>query len=181
MITFEQIDFANLTEFDAMFDASLASLDANFFSQVPGMEAASVAEKKNYYRVQIESAIAGTWGLTSEGETLFFYKGVEKGITMEFAGGFIESDGITFRGHWYLTAPDDKNSRNSIYSGATGGQRLLFFNAHGLSRYKVLTILDSDLDKFIRLRINSGGLTLLSETQKPFNNTTHVTFHIEVT
>ena len=135
-VVHEQItSFADFTEFDTVFAAAESRLDLNFFSEVPDIT--TTEQKKEYYSNQIESAFAGTWPLQNTGETPFFYKGIYDGVTMEFCGGFIEADGITFRGHWYLTAPDSNGSRNVIHTTDTATSRRAFYTTHGLSRYNV--------------------------------------------
>ena len=168
----------DFTEFDNIFEAAESRLDLNFFSQVPYLM--TLDEKKQYYRAQIQSAFDGTWPLQNVGETPFFYKGVYDGIVMEFAGGYIETDGITFRGHWYLTAPDVNGSRNAIHTADTAAARKSFYNDHGLSRYKILTYHGSSMYQWIKLRIADGSIFLVSETERPIGNQTHITFHLEV-
>jgi hypothetical protein len=178
-VVHEQItSFADFTEFDTMFAAAESRLDLNFFSQVPNE--LSFDEKKAYYRSQIESVFAGTWQLQNAGETPFFYKGVYDGVTMEFSGGFIEADGITFRGHWYLTAPDGNGSRNAIHTADTATSRRAFYTTHGLTRYKVPTYVGSSLDQWMKLRISDGSITEISRTEAPMGDETHITYHLEV-
>ena len=178
-VVHEQIaSIDDFTEFDTMFAAAESRLDLNFFSQVPNE--LSFDEKKAYYRSQIESAFAGTWQLQNAGETPFFYKGVYDGVTMEFCGGFIEADGITFRGHWYLTAPDGNGSRNVIHTADTATSRRAFYTTHGLSRYKVLTYVGSSMDQWMKLRISDGSITEVSRIEAPMGDKTHITYHLEV-
>tara|TARA_R110000822_G_scaffold5031_5_gene21783 strand:+ start:5239 stop:5781 length:543 start_codon:yes stop_codon:yes gene_type:complete len=170
--------FENFAEFDDVFDASESRLDLNFFSIIPGIITSE--DKKNYYRLQIESAIAGTWPMMNEGETLFLYKGVVDGVVVEFAGGFIETDGVTFRGHWYMTSPDSTGSRNPIYTAEAAESRRSLYTEHGLTGYKVLTYVGSSLYQWFKIRINGGAMTLISETEKEMGDNTHVTFHLGV-
>ena len=178
-VVFERINsFEDFIEFDQIIAAAESRLDLNFFSQVP--MPFTYEDKKEYYKSQILSAFAGTWPLMEEGEEVFFYKGVYDGVLMEFAGGFIENDGITMRGHWYLTAPDANGSRNAIHTSDTAAQRSAFYREHGLTRYKVLTYVGSSLYQWIKIRINGGAMTLISETEKEMGDNTHVTFHLGV-
>lgn len=178
-VVHEQItSFADFTEFDTMFAAAESRLNLNFFSEVHHIT--NFNDKKQYYRNQIEPAFAGTSPLQNAGETPFFYKGVYDGTTMEFCGGFIETDGITFRGHWYLTAPDSGGSRNVIHTADTATSRRAFYTTHGLSRYKVLTYVGSSMDQWMKLRISDGSITEVSRTEAPMGDRTHITYHLEV-
>ena len=180
-VVHEQItSFADFTEFDTVFAAAESRLDLNFFSQVPNE--LSFDEKKAYYRSQIDSAFDGSWPLKEPNEEVFLYKGIYDGIIMEFCGGFIEEDGITFRGHWYLSAPDGNGSRNAIHTAEAAVSRRAFYQAHGLSRYKVLTFKNSSMYQWMKIRINDGSVIQVSETESlsPDNSITYVTFHLEV-
>jgi hypothetical protein len=159
---FERINsLDSFIEYDQMFAAAESRLDANFFSQVP--MPLSFDEKKLYYKDQIKSAFDRTWPLLQTEESVFFYKGTYDGTLMEFAGGFIEADGITLRINWYLTGPDAVGSRNSIHTAETAAIRTAFYIEHGISQYKIRTFIDSSLYQWLKLRINSGAITLISE------------------
>lgn len=182
IVVHEQITSIDaFTEFDDIFEASESRLDINFFSQVPLVN--TFEEKKQYYLSQIDSAFNGTWPMQGEGETPFFYKGVYDGITMEFCGGFIEQDGVTFRGHWYLTAPDINGSRNAIHTITAAGARKVFYEEHGLTGYKTLTYAGSSLYQWLNLRIADGSLVLFSDPIIEYSSARDlnlVTFHFKV-
>jgi hypothetical protein len=178
-VVFERINsLEDFVEFDDMFAAAESRLDLNFFSQVP--LPLSYDEKKAHYRSQIESAYDGSWPLMEPGEEAFFYKGVYDGIPMEFVGGFVEGDGITVRAHWYLTAPDANDSRNSIHTAETAAVRRAFYATHGLSLYKVPTYVGSSLDQWLKLRIGDGSIIEVSRTEAPMGDKTYITYHLEV-
>jgi hypothetical protein len=180
-VVFERINsLEEFLEFDDMFAAAESRLDLNFFSQVP--TPLTYEDKKQYYRSQVVSAFNRTWPLMTEDESVFFYKGIYNGTLMEFAGGFIEADGITLRGHWYLTAPDDTDSRNPIHTVATAAVRKAFYSNYGITRYKVLTFVGSSMYQWMKLRIRDGSIILVSETETPglTADTNFVTFHLEV-
>jgi hypothetical protein len=179
-VVFERVEsLDSFVEFHEMFAASESRLDANFFSQVP--MPLSFDEKKLYYKDQIKSAYNKTWPLSQSDETDFFYKGTYDGTLMEFAGGFIEADGITLRVNWYLTAPDVTGSRNSIHTAETAAVRKAFYAEYGLSRYRIMTFVGSSFYQWIKLRINSGAITLISETESPGHTSeiNFVTFYLE--
>lgn len=180
-VVFERINsLEDFVEFDDMFAAAGSRLDLNFFSQVPAE--LTFDEKKSYYRSQIESAYDGSWLLKEPDEQVFFYKGVYDGTLMEFAGGFVEADGITMRGHWYLTAPDETDSRNPIHTAETAAIRRAFYAQYGITRYKVLTFKNSSMYQWMKIRIGDGSIVQVSETESPGpdEDTTFVTFHLEV-
>jgi hypothetical protein len=179
-VVFERVEsLDSFVEFDQMFAAAESRLDANFFSQVP--MTLSFDDKKLYYKDQIKSAYDRTWPLLQTEESVFFYKGTYDGTLMEFAGGFIEADGITLRVNWYLTAPDAMDSRNSIHTAETAAIRKAFYAEHGLSRYRIMTFVGSSFYQWIKLRINSGAITLISETESPGHTSeiNFVTFYLE--
>lgn len=179
-IIHEEIKSWDDLDFDSIFDQSTSRLDQNFFSIANHVK--TYEDKKKFYKDQIQSAFDGLWSLKQEGETLFLYKGIYDGIVMEFCGGYIENDGITFRGHWYLTAPDSAGSRNLIHTSEAADSRRAFYQQHGLSQYKVLTYIGSSMEQWMNIRINSGAVKLVSKTEMPvnINNMAHVTFVVEV-
>jgi hypothetical protein len=159
---FERVNsLDSFVEFDQMFAAAASRVDANFFSQFD--QNLSFDEKKQYYKNQIAMAFNGTWPLTTSDEVAFFYKGIYDGIVMEFSGGYIEADGITLRINWYLTSPDENDSRNVLHIAETSAIRAAFYAEHGISQYKLTTFVDSRLYQWFKLRINSGAITLISE------------------
>jgi hypothetical protein len=179
VITHQEVKSWDDFDFDTIFDQSASRLDANFFSIAKNV--VTYEEKKQYYKAQIQSAFDGVWPLKEENETLFLYKGIYDDVVMEFCGGYIESDGITFRGHWYLTSPDALGSRNVIHTEEATVSRRAFYQQYGLSQYKVLTYVGSSMYQWMNMRINSGAITLVSQTEKPLDeNTTHVTFIVAV-
>lgn len=177
IIIHEEIKSWDDLDFDSIFDQSTSRLDLNFFSVANQV---SDDAKKQYYKDQIQSAFDGTWPLKQEGETLFFYKGIYDGVVMEFCGGYIENDGITFRGHWYLTAPDNTGSRNRIHTDEAAVSRKNFYQQHGLTQYKVLTYAGSSFHQWMNIRINSGAVTLISQSETPLGEKTHITLVIGV-
>lgn len=176
-IVFEQINGWDDFDFDDIFDKSSSRLDLNFFSVANQV---SDADKKQYYKDQIQSAFDGTWPVKQEGETLLLYKGTYDGVVMEFCGGYIENDGITFRGHWYLTAPDDAGSRNSIHTEEAAISRKNLYQQYGVTQYKVLTYAGSSFHQWMNIRINSGAITLISQTEAPIGEKTHITLVVGV-
>jgi hypothetical protein len=180
-VVFERINsIEDFVEFDDMFAAAESRLDLNFFSQIP--IPLTFEDKKEYYRNQVQTAFDRTWPLMTEDETVFFYKGIYDGTLMEFAGGFVEADGITLRGHWYLTAPNENESRNPIHTVETATVRKEFYANYGITRYKVLTFVGSSMYQWMKLRIRDGSIILVSETESPgpTADTKFVTFHLEV-
>lgn len=166
-------------DFDSIFDQSITRLDLNFFRIAKHVE--TYEDKKQFYKDQIQSAFDGTWSVKQEGETLFFYKGIYDGVVMEFCGGYIENDGITFRGHWYLTSPDNIGSRNLIHTSEAAEARRTFYQQHGLSQYKIPTYVGSSLHQWMNMRINSGAITLISQSEYPLStDKTHITLVIGV-
>ena len=176
-IVFEQINGWDDFDFDDFFDQSSSRLDLNFFSVANQV---SDDDKKQYYKDQIQSAFDGTWPLKQEGETLFLYKGTYDGVVMEFCGGYIENDGITFRGHWYLTAPDDTGSRNRIHTDEAAVSRKNFYEQHGMTQYKVTTYVGSSFHQWMNIRINGGAVTLISQTETSLGEKTFITLVIGV-
>ena len=177
-IVFEQVNGWDDFDFDDIFDKSSSRLDLNFFSVANQV---SDVDKKQFYKDQIQSAFDGTWSVKQEGETLLFYKGTYDGVVMEFCGGYIENDGITFRGHWYLTAPDGAGSRNPIHTEEAAEARRTFYQQHGVTQYKIPTYVGSSLHQWMNMRINSGAITLISQSEYPLStNKTHITLVIGV-
>lgn len=91
------------------------------------------------------------------------YKGIYNGIVMEFVAGYVEEDNETFRVHWYLTHPDDNNSKNEIHIESTQQVRTTFYNNNGILYYKTPTIKDSLFYRWTKYRGNSGALDILDE------------------
>lgn len=178
-IVFERIHSIEDFDYDAMFQASEIHLDENFFAKVP--YPLTYEEKKQYYKDQLQSAFDGKSYLQRENEQLFLFLGVFDGIPMEFGGGYIENDGETLRFHWYLTAPDTNGSRNILHLDSTADIRKVFYNAHGITKYRVETYVDSPLHKWMKLRAASGHRVILSETTTVISDTlTEVSVLMEV-
>lgn len=178
-IIFTQINGWDDFDYDALFAASEASLETNYFAKVP--LPLTYEEKKQYYREQMQLAFDGDYYLQKDKEKLFFFKGTFDGILMEFGGGYIEDDNETLRFHWYLTAPDASGSRNVLHLDTTAAIRKVFYNQHGITKYRVETYKGSPFQSWMRMRANSGHRVLLSETETELaDGLIAVSMHMEV-
>ena len=169
MITFERVYTLSDFDFDTLVNDSFPDININFFNQVPFV--LTDTEKKQYYLNQLTHAFNGTSPLQKEGESLFGFKIVVDGIDKVVNFGFIEADGITYRGHWYLTSTVN-GSRSFIYSSEAGVARHNFYTSLGITSYKAPTFKASLMYKALRRNNSSNVISIVEEV----NNTqlTHI-------
>lgn len=163
-VTFEKINTLSDVDFNALCDASFPDIDINFFNKVP--KEMSDEEKKQYYFDQCDFAANGLSPLQKEGESFFGFKIVVDGVDRVLNAGFLEADGTTYRGHWYLTSPID-GSRSFIYSAETAAVRQAFFQSEGITHYKAPTFTGSLMYQALQRNNTSNVISIVDQT----NNT----------
>lgn len=176
-LEFIPITNLSLVDFNGLFAASAEVLDSNYMWPDAAM---STDEKRQHYLSQLQSAIAGNFGVHDDTDTFFMFKVTNDGVDLMLNAGFVSESGV-YRTHWYLTRPD-AGSRNWIYSPAMATLRRKFFANSDIVAYEVRTIAGSQLYTAVKQRINSGSLVLLAERptvagDNPFNL---VTLTVEV-
>ena len=160
-ITFERIYSLADVDYDTLCDDSFPDIDNNFFEKVPGQ--LTVEQKKQYYYDQCQAAIDGRSSLQKDAEIFFGFKIVVDGIDRVLNAGFVEADGVTYRGHWYLTSPID-GSRSFIYSAEAAAARRAFYEANGIAHYKAPTFTGSLMYQALHRNNTSNVVSIEEET-----------------
>ena len=160
MITFERVYTLTDFDFDTLVTDSFPDININFFNQVP-FELTDT-EKKQYYLDQLTHALNGTSPLQKEGESLFGFKIVVDGIDKVVNFGFIEADGVTYRGHWYLTSTVN-GSRSFIYSSEADVARHNFYTSFGITSYKAPTFKTSLMYQALQRNNSSNVISIIEE------------------
>ena len=148
-VIFEKITDLSSIDYDGLFSGSEEALQENFrFPKKLGPNH-NVPTPKEYYLKLLNDAFNGNSWLQEEGDTFFCYLIKVDGIDMALSGGFIEEDGFTFRGHWYLSK-DMKGSRNWIHFPMTKIARAAFMAENGITRFKLPTFVNSQIYKAVK-------------------------------
>lgn len=163
-VTFERIYSIADVDFDTLCDDSFPDINNNFFVKVDGNHTDS--EKKQYYLDQLLAAMAGTSGLQKEGESFFGFKIVINGVDRVLNAGFVEADGTTYRGHWYLTSPIG-GSRSFIYTEEAGTARRTFYQSNGITHYKAPTFNSSLMYQALQRNDTSNVINIVETIANP--------------
>lgn len=152
-LQFELVTSLDQIDFDTLFYNSSAAFDRNFpwHLSFPGIEP-SYELKKNFYLNQLNQAILGTSPLRKENEKLLMFKVLLDDKLVMFKAGYIESDQITHRGHWFLTDTDSTGSRNWMYTPELDEGQRNFYAQFGITHHKVLTYVGADLYRMMKSR-----------------------------
>lgn len=152
-LAFEQVTSISDFNFDVLFDASFPGFDKNFpwhltFNGITPTH----QQKKDFYLSQLTRGILDDSPLKKENEQLLMFKVTLDGKEVMFKGGYIENDGITHRGHWFLTDTDADGSRKWMYTEEFDTAQRNFYAQFGITHHKVLTYEGSDLYRMMRSR-----------------------------
>ena len=152
-IQFQQVLSLSEFNFDVLFDASFPGFDKNFpwnltFNGITPTH----QQKKDFYLSQLNLGISDNLPLKKENEQLLMFKVTLDGKEVMFKGGYTENDGITHRGHWFLTDTDVAGSRKWMYTEEFDTAQRDFYAQFGITHYKVLTYEGSDLHRILRSR-----------------------------
>lgn len=126
---FQKINTLAEVDFDGLFIESFPDFDINFLWQP---EITTIELKKDFYKNQLEAAINGISPLIAPNESFMMYKVSQDNVDILLCAGFIEEDGISFRGHWYLSRPIN-GSRSWIHSSDMIANRKAFFTNAGVT------------------------------------------------
>jgi hypothetical protein len=159
-VTFEKINTLSDVDFESLCDASFPDIDINFFNKVP--KEMTDDQKKQYYFDQCNSAVSGLSPLQKEGESFFGFKIVVDGVDRVLNAGFLEADGTTYRGHWYLASPIN-GSRSFIYSAETATVRQAFFQSEGITYYKAPTFTGSLMYQALQRNNTSNVISIVDQ------------------
>ena len=147
-LIFQQVKQFSDFDFDNLFLESIIGINRNLFNPT----LTTFEERKAFFRFQLDRAIDGTCPLQNPGETLFMYKISKDGKDIFFKAGYIEVDGITHRGHWFLTARDLENNKNWLYTEELDVKQREFCALFGVTQHKVLCSTDSPMYKMVHAR-----------------------------
>jgi hypothetical protein len=152
-IQFQQVSSLAEFNFDVLFDASFPGFDKNFpWHLTFGGITPTHQQKKDFYLTQLTLGISDNLPLKKENEQLLMFKVTLDGKEVMFKGGYIENDGITHRGHWFLTDTDLDGSRKWMYTEEFDTAQRDFYAQSGITHYKALTYVGSDLHRILRSR-----------------------------
>ncbi len=163
-VTFDKINTLSDVDFESLYDASFPDININFFNKVP--KEMTEEQKKQYYFNQCNSAVNGLSPLQKEGESFFGFKIVVDGVDRVLNAGFLEVDGTTYRGHWYLTSPIN-GSRSFIYSAETAAVRQAFFESEGITHYKAPTFAGSLMYRALQRNNTSNVISIVDQVDNP--------------
>lgn len=152
-IEFQTVTSLAEVDFDGLYSSSLPDINNNFLW---AENLRTDEERKEFYRTQLLSAMAGESYLSS-GNEFFMYKIVIDGVDHLLAAGFIEPSPRCFKGHWFLTKAYN-NSRSWIFAPETTPIRSAFFASYNIDMYKAPTHVNSAF--YAALRRNSGDKIL---------------------
>ncbi len=152
---FQKINSLSEVNFDELFVESFPDFDINFL-WMP--ELTTIELKKEFYRNQLEAAIAGNSPLAAPNEKFMMYKVSQGAVDFLLCAGFIEADGVSFRGHWYLSRSIN-GSRSWIHFAEMINSRKTFFNGEGITTLVVTTHADSLMYKSVKRNPIFTGLT----------------------
>lgn len=178
-LTFQQVTSLGDFDFSTLFDASFPGFDNNFpWHLTFGGITPAYEQKKEFYFNQLIQGLNGISHLKKDDEHLLMFKVTLDGKDVMFKGGYIENDGITHRGHWFLTDTDIDGSRKWMYTEEFDAAQRNFYAQFGITHHKVLTYVGSDLYRMMRSRtyyVQSRGLSNRAEViNEEFNTVPEV-------
>lgn len=149
MFVFQEIKSINEVDYDNLFLESEKSFSLNF----PNDSLVSLEEKKNFYSMQLMRTGDIDDPLKKLNETYLMFKVSLYDKDVMFKGGYIEVDGITHRGHWFLTANGPViQSKSWLYTPEFDIAQREFYAQYGITQHKVLTMTNSPLYKMLKNR-----------------------------
>lgn len=143
---FQKINSLSEVDFNGLFLESFPDFDINFLW---ASDLTTPDSKKEFYQSQLELAINGNSPLATPTETFMMYKVSQDQVDLLLCAGFIEEDGVSFRGHWYLTRAVN-GSRAWIHLPEMIASRKAFFTNQGITSLAVPTHTNSLMYKSVK-------------------------------
>jgi hypothetical protein len=147
-IQFQQMVSLTQCDFDNLFLESINGFDKNY----PNPMLQTYEDKQNFYKINLEAGILQNSPHKKDGETFLMFKVILDNKDVMLKAGYIEANGITYREHWFLTAADNNNSRNWMYTEEFDTAQREFLATFGVTQLSMLTYVGSDLYKMMKYR-----------------------------